>query len=497
MTYSALSEHFRRIGQLREVGAIVEWDRAVNMPDAAAPARAAALSGLDVTIHQMVSEPRVGEWLAGANTETLEPWQRRNLTLMRRQHVRATAVPSELVSEATEASLNCEQGWRRYRQENDFAGFLPSFERVVKARQAVGAALGEALDVTPYAALMGSFEAGLSTDMIDSAFAQLKAFLPDFTERVIERQRSAGVIEPQGPFDVSAQKALGQRLMVAMGFDDSRGRLDTSHHPFCGGAPADVRITTRYDEADYSKALMGVLHETGHAKYEQGLPSEWSHQPIGEAAGMVLHESQSLLLEMQVCRSQEFAAFATSHIRDAFPEAARAQSSTFAVENLVRLATRVERSFIRVDADEVTYPAHVMLRYELERQLIAGTLLPRDLPEAWNAEMEALLGLSTRGNDRDGCLQDVHWPAGLFGYFPLYTLGAMAAAQLFQAVERAVPDVRQDIATGDVSALDTWLRDNVWRKASSADTNDILQAATGQPLSAEPFIAHLERRYLP
>ena len=249
--------------------------------------------------------------------------------------------------------------------------------------------------------------------------------------------------------------------MERLGFDFHHGRLDVSLHPFCGGTPDDVRITTRYDEADFRSALMGVMHETGHALYERGLPAAWRGLPVGDARGMMLHESQSLLIEMQVCRSRAFLAFAAPLLREAFG----GDGPAWRADNLYRYYTRVEPGFIRVEADEVTYPAHVILRYDLERAMIAGDLDPADLPGAWNDGMRKLLGI-TPPNDRLGCLQDIHWYDGAWGYFPTYTLGAMAAAQIFQAAVAAEPAIPDGIARGEFAPLVGWLRANVHGKGS-------------------------------
>jgi carboxypeptidase Taq len=281
------------------------------------------------------------------------------------------------------------------------------------------------------------------------------------------------------------------RLMERIGFDFDHGRLDISLHPFCGGTPDDVRITTRYEEDDFDRALQGVLHETGHAMYERGLPEAWRRQPVGRARGMSLHESQSLLVEMQVCRSREFQVFAAPILRAVFG----ADGPAWGADNLYRLGTRVERSFIRVDADEVTYPAHVILRYRLERALLAGELALKDLPVAWNDGMRALLGI-VPPDDRLGCLQDIHWFEGAFGYFPTYTLGAMTAAQLFAAAKRADPAILPGIEKGAFAPLMAWLRANVHAKASRFTTAEIITAATGHPLDPAVFERHLRARYL-
>lgn len=497
MAYEKLHDHFRRLGQLDEVAAIVEWDQAVNLTSAPA-SRADAMAGLARVRHELLVDARVGDWLGAAEIESdLGDWERANLKQMRWQYLRATAVPADLVEASARANKVSEQAWRCCRAANDFASFAPQLEAVVGLTRQVAQALSAALGVSPYDALLDQYEPGIRAEDVDRAFAPLEEFLPDFTQEVIERQQGMTVALPEGPFPVAQQRELAVELMRALGFDLERGRLDVSHHPFCGGVPDDVRITTRYDEADFTTSLMGVLHESGHGKYEQHLPRQWMHQPVGLARGMAIHESQSLLLEMQVCRGREFLEFAAPHFRRVFAAGAQRQPEAYAPENLARLYTRVQRSLIRVDADEVTYPAHVLLRYGIERRLIDGTVAVRDLPELWSERMQALLHLDTRGNDRDGCLQDIHWPCGAFGYFPLYTLGAMIAAQLFAGVEREHPDARRSIAAGDLSTLDAWLNERVWRWGSRFTTDELLQRATGEPLNPRWFIEHLRRRYAP
>jgi carboxypeptidase Taq len=279
--------------------------------------------------------------------------------------------------------------------------------------------------------------------------------------------------------------------MRAVGFDFERGRLDISHHPFCGGSAGDIRITTRYDEADFTSSLMGVLHETGHAMYEAGLPEAWRYQPVGGALGMAIHESQSLLIEMQVCRSRPFLTYAGPLMQKAFDGSGPA----WELENLYRLYTRVEPGFIRVDADEVTYPAHIILRYRLERALIAGDLALADLPGAWNDAMKELLGI-VPPDDRLGCLQDIHWPGGDFGYFPTYTMGAIAAAQIYAAARRENPDVEAHIAKGEFGPLMGWLGEHIHAQGSRQVADDLLTAATGSALDPKVFEQHLRERYL-
>lgn len=496
--YEKLARHFRRIGQLGEVAAIVEWDQAVNMPAAAGPARADAMANLASLRHELSTQAWIEDALQSAErARDLGQWERSNLHEMVRAWQRATALPGDLVEASAKADKTCEQAWREYRAQNNFDAFAPLLETVVRLKRQIAQALGERLGCSPYDALLDEYEPGARAADIDVIFAELRAFLPGFTEEVIESQKTHDFVTPQGPFPVAEQRALATELMIASGFDLQIGRLDTSHHPFCGGVPRDVRITTRYDESNFTSAMMGVLHEAGHGKYEQALPAHWEHAPVGQARGMLIHESQSLLQEMQVCRSAEFLEFAAPKFREAFKTQSERQPEAYTPANLARLYTRVERSLIRVDADEVTYPSHVLLRYELERQLLAGTLSVRELPDAWDAGMRSLLSLSTLGNDRDGCMQDVHWPSGAFGYFPLYTLGAIAAAQLYHHACVALPQIPRQIARGNFGPLNSWLREHIWTRASSVSTQQLLTDATGETLSSRYFINHLKRRYLP
>jgi carboxypeptidase Taq len=287
------------------------------------------------------------------------------------------------------------------------------------------------------------------------------------------------------------QEALCRRLAERLGLDFAHARLDRSAHPFSGGTQSDVRITSRYEEADFTQAVLAVVHETGHALYERGLPHEWTRQPVGEAAGMAVHESQSLITEMQACRSDAFLSWLGPQLHAAFG----GDAGPYEPANLARLWRRVARGFIRVDADEMTYPAHVILRFRLEQALVGGDLITSELPGAWNEGFKALLGL-TPPDDARGCLQDIHWYDGAFGYFPSYTLGAMAAAQLMAAARRAVPQIDERLAQGDASPLLAWLREHIHRQASLFGFNDLLRKATGTPLDPAHFQAHLTARYL-
>ncbi|MEH3117421.1 MAG: carboxypeptidase M32 [Methylorubrum populi] len=491
--YTTLTATFARLGALEDAGGILGWDTQTQMPDGASETRGEQLAVLSVLAHEILTDPRNRERLDAAEAEDgLGAWEAANLREMRRAYAHAAAVPGDLVAAASKAATRCEMVWREARRDSDFARLRPHLEEVLRLQRLIGEAKGAALGLGAYDALLDGYDPGMRRARIDPLFAELRAVLPDLVVAVRGRQAAQAPPLPlPGPFPVATQRAVGLRLMRAIGFDFERGRLDVSLHPFCGGATDDVRITTRYDEASATGALMGVLHETGHALYEQGRPAAWRHQPVGQARGMSLHESQSLLVEMQACRSAAFCAFLAPALREAFG----GQGPAWEADNLHRLYTRVEPGFIRVDADELTYPAHILLRYRLETAMIGGNLAVADLPAAFNDGMKELLGL-TVPDDRNGCLQDIHWPGGSFGYFPTYTLGAIAAAQLFTAANVRHPGIRPALAEGDFSQLRGWLREHVHAKGSLLSTDDLLIAATGRPLGAADFLAHLRRRYL-
>lgn len=491
--YRDLENIFRRIGALGDAEGILHWDMSVIMPSGGAEARAEQLAALKLTTHELMTSQKVSDLLDEAEaTPPGGEWQAANLHEMRRHWRHATAIDADLVEALSKSSSRCEMIWREARPEGDFAAVSGALGDVLNLVREKAASKAEAFGVLPYEALLDQYEPGIRVSDIDHLFDDLAEFLPGFLHSVTETQGDDAAPEPlSGPFDLDAQRQLGIDLMSHVGFDFDHGRLDVSLHPFCGGVPDDVRITTRYNEKDFAHSLMGVLHETGHAMYERGLPEAWRFQPVGQARGMAMHESQSLLVEMQVCRGYEFLSFAAPLMRQAFG----ADGSAWEPDNLYRLYTRVRPDFIRVDADEVTYPAHVILRYRLERALIDGDLALIDLPGAWNEGMQDLLGL-TPPSDREGCLQDIHWYDGAFGYFPTYTMGALAAAQIFAAANSQDAAIKPALCRGDFAPLMGWLRQNIHGQASRTGTNDILCEATGEPLGTAAFKAHLQSRYL-
>ncbi len=491
--YSRLVARFARIATINEAQSMLGWDAAAVMPAGGGAARGDQLAVLAGLAHGLMTDPKTADDLAEASAAPPEDeWDAANLALMRHAHVRSTALPADLVEAQSRANSACEKVWREARRTSDFAMVSSYLVEVVSLVRQAATALGPALTLSPYDALMDGYQRGIGAADVERIFTRYEAFLADALPRAEARQGAAPAPLPlEGVFPADRQEGLCRHLSARAGLDYEHARLDRSTHPFCGGTPTDVRITTRYDEADPAMALMGVLHETGHALYERGLPVAHARQPVGEAAGMAAHESQSLILEMQACRSDPFLAWLGPELHGTFGGAA----APYEPANLQRLWRRVERGFIRVDADEMTYPAHVILRFRLEQALIAGDLQVVDLPGAWRDGMQSLLGV-TPPDDARGCLQDIHWYDGAFGYFPSYTMGAMGAAQMMASARRHVPDLDQALGRGELQPLVAWLRQRVHGQGSRLGFNALLEAATGSPLDPAFFEAHLSARYL-
>ena len=497
MSFAKLDDLGHRLESLSHALSMLRVDEAVQMPAGGGEKRAEAVATLAGMYHEEATSPRIAEWIEAAKDEALNEDQQAALREFERQYINMTCLPVEFVRRQTEATMRSEQMWRALRPTGDWAGFQPALEGVVAMVREEAGLRAAVLKLDPYDALMEQYDPGNRAADIAPVFATLKTFLKDFVPAALARQKEKLAKTPlkplRAPFPIDKQRELGLAMMGALGFDLTHGRLDVSHHPFCGGVPSDVRITTRYSISDFLSALMGTLHETGHALYEQGLPKEWHHWPLGHARGMAIHESQSLFVEKQIARSPEFWEWALPHVNTHLGDAAL---EGFSLDDVLAHVHLIERGLIRVDADEATYPLHVILRFELEQKLVDGSLQVADIPEAWHAMMVEYLGLPTLDIPQDGPMQDVHWPGGAFGYFPSYTLGALIAAQQWSALEKTIPDAREQVRTGRFDAINGWRRDNIWTQASRWSTPELLQRATGEPLNAQHFMDHLKRRYL-
>jgi carboxypeptidase Taq len=489
--YSTLTQTRARIYRLGHLQALAGWDSAAMMPRKGQQARADAMAEMDALLHRMGTDPALAALIEQAQGETLTDWQRANLREIEREWRLASAVPEALVQAQSLAAARCEHAWRTQRQANDWRGFLDNFREVLRLAREEAQRRADLNGLHPYDALLDKFEPGMTGAELDRLFDEVQSWLPNLVRDVQQRQSREPRVEPVGPFATSAQRELCLEVMQWLGFDFDAGRLDESSHPFSGGVPEDIRMTTRYRDDDFVPSLMGTIHETGHARYEQNLPRDWLGQPVAQARSMAIHESQSLSFEMQIGRSRGFVGRLAPRLAARF-----GAQPAFEPEPLYRLLTRVQPGFIRVDADEVTYPAHVILRYRIERALIEGAARAEDIPALWDEAMRAMLGVATQGNFKDGCLQDMHWSEGVFGYFPCYTLGAMYAAQWFAAIRRGVPDLDARIAQADFTPVFDWLRDHVWSQGSRWSTRELVMRASGEPLNALHFRRHLESRYL-
>lgn len=490
----ALDNHFKRLARIDHALIFLHWDHMVMMPPGGNEARSEAIAELTAMRHEMLTSPQLGDLLGEAAEGVQDPGQLRSIKEMERMYQRAVCLPADLVKAKSLAGSICEHGWRNQRKDNDWPGFLENFQEVVRLARVEARARSDFRPghfATPYDALLDLYCTGDSSSFLASIFARLKRELPALVQTVVAKQQADPAIDLHGHYPIARQQQLNRELMGALGFDFNRGRQDESAHPFSTGCRGDQRITTRYRDSEFLEALLATAHETGHASYEDGLPALWDGLPVGLARNMCLHESQSLLFEKQLFLSRPFLTFFSSAIRRSLAAAAELDGPA-----LWTAATRVRPSYIRVEADEVTYPLHVILRYEIESALINGTLEPRDIPAVWDAKMLEYLGLSTEGNHTDGCLQDMHWSDGSFGYFPSYTIGALNSAQLFAAIRRSHPDWQERLVAGEVGFIRKWLGHNIWSKASSMDSQDIIRAASGEGTNPDHFLGHIRDRYL-
>ena len=491
--YKQLEQEFKRLHAFRGALSLLRWDAAVMMPRGSADVRGEQLAALETEHHALLTAPRITRLLdrAQANTQGLADWQIANLREMRRQRDHAIATPVTLVSRLTKAASRAEARWLEARVQGKFEAFAPYLEEVVHLVRDKAALLGQALNLAPYDALVDEFSPGLTTADIDAMFKALSRRLPTLIREAIVAQEGRPYLPLTGKFPAGKQRAFVVEVMKAVGFPFDRGRLDESEHPFTEGVPGDIRVTTRFDPDDVFTGVLGALHETGHAMYDLGLPQPWRDQPVGRDRGMALEESQSLLLEMVIGRSRAF----VRYLKPLLEKHYGVTGPEWEVENIYRHLIQVRRGLIRVDADELTYPLHIMLRYDLEKKLLSGELAVRALPEAWAEGMQQRLGVRPTGA-ADGCLQDIHWALGSFGYFPSYALGAVIAAQLWESLRGDIDELEEQVARGEFGTLFGWLGEHVYAFGAKVTLKELVKQATGQPLGANACLRYLEAKYL-
>jgi carboxypeptidase Taq len=491
--YKQLEQEWQRLHAFSGALSLLRWDAAVMMPRGSADVRGEQLAAIETEQHALLTSPKVSRLLerAKAGAGELDEWQQANLREMSRQRDHAIATPVSLITRLARATSLAEVRWAEAREKQDFAIFAPHLEEVLHLVRDRAALLGQALGLAPYDALVDGFTPGLRSAEIDTVFRAYSRRLPGLIREVIERQAAEPPLPITGRFAPGKQRALITEVMKAFGFPFDRGRLDESDHPFTEGVAGDIRVTTKLDPTDPFKGLLAALHETGHAMYDLGVPREWRTQPVGKERGMALEESQSLLIEMIVCRSRPFLQYLGPLLEKHFG----ASGPEWKLENLYRVLTQVRRTPIRVDADEVTYTLHVVLRHGIEKDLLEGRLAVRDLPEAWNQGMMERLEVRP-ANAAEGCLQDIHWAHGSFGYFPSYAMGAAIAAQLHESLRSRTPDLDERLARGEFGVVTGWLAEHVHAEGARLTPPELMKKATGKALSAAAALRYLESKYL-
>jgi len=485
-TYERLMIRIHDVGKLHAIGELLDWDQEVLMPGSGGKVRAEQTALIAGLAHEQLVADDTRGLLEQADAPEGDHVAATNLRETKRTFRRAASVPTDLVKELARVTSHAKSAWARARASGRFSDFAPHLTRIIELQKDVAERIGYSTE--PYDALMDEYEPGVTAAEIDTLFNDLRAFTTELVERTQQspKQPDASILRRHYPANVQA--VVARELAQALGFDLAAGRIDTSVHPFCTsvGGSGDVRITTRYDDSFLSMSLFGSLHETGHALYEQGLPTEHAFTPMGESVSLGIHESQSRMWENMVGRSRAFWTCHFPELAARFPEAL----SSVSVEQFHGAVNAVRPSMIRVEADEVTYNLHIILRFEIERALFTGALDVDGVPDAWNEKMRAALGIVPR-DDGEGCLQDIHWSMGAFGYFPTYTLGNLYAAQFMAQARRDLPDLDDRVSRGDNRPLLDWLREHIHQHGRRFRAGELVERVTGAPLSTEPFKAYI------
>jgi carboxypeptidase Taq len=492
--YDELIRRVREHGLLGSCASVLAWDERTHMPREGSTHRAEQMALLARLTHETLTAPEIGELLADVERAPL-PREREDVAAqvreIRRAHDRAVKLPKELVEELARVTTRAQQVWQEARQRNDFPAFRPWLEKIVHLKRQEAEAIG--YRGVPYDALLDEYEPGATTAEITRIFAALREELVPLIQALVAsgRRPKRDILEREYPVD--RQQIFGQAAAAAIGFDFDAGRLDVTTHPFCNGiGPGDCRITTRYNPRHFNESFFGILHEAGHGIYEQGLDAQQFGTPLGSAASLGIHESQSRMWENLVGRGRPFWEHFFPRARQVFLDALRDVS----LDDWLFAVNDVQPSFIRVEADEATYNMHIILRFELEQALVTGELKPADVPAVWNERFRASFQL-TPPDDRRGCLQDIHWSMGGLGYFPTYTLGNLYAAQFMERARQDVGDLDADFRGGEFGRLKGWLNEKIHRPGQRYRPADLCQRITGKPLSHQPLLTYLRTKYGP
>lgn len=494
-TYEQLCEHVRETAMVESIQAVLGWDERTYMPPQAGSYRAEQLTWLAATSHQRRTAPQLEEWLqACEDSELMEDPHGDAATVIRelkRDYQKRCKLPQSLVEELARATVLGQQAWVQARKADDFASFSPVLTQIIDLKRQQAEAIG--YEESPYDALLDDYEAGETTANVQRVLSSLREDLVPLVAEIAQSGCQPEVEILSRDYPVAQQKELGERVAAQIGFDFQRGRLDITHHPFCSGmGPFDCRITTRYDENFFSMAFFGILHEAGHGIYDQGLRADSYGLPPGEFISLGIHESQSRMWENQVGRSRPFWQFMFPTLQQTFGTAL----ADVSLESFYFAINEVRPSLIRVEADEATYNLHIIIRFELEQALIQGDLQVPDLPAAWREKYREFLGIEPP-NDADGVLQDIHWSAGLIGYFPTYSLGNLYAAQFFVQADQDLGGLAEMFARGEFAPLKNWLQEKIHQPGKCYGASQLVERITGQPLSHEPLLAYLREKLAP
>ncbi|MEX0279721.1 MAG: carboxypeptidase M32 [Arenibacterium sp.] len=480
--YENLMTHTRETVALSQIAGRLGWDQETMMPRGAAAQRGAEMAAIEAVLHARRSASEIGEWLSDAKaTDAAGQAQLREI---RRAYERASKVPADLASKLAQVTSEAQGKWAAARADEDTAAFLPVLREVVELKREEGAALASGGPV--YDAMLDDYEPGITGAEIAALFEAMRPRLVALRAAILDKE---GPTRLRGKFDETQQMLLAEKVAKAFGYDFTRGRLDKAVHPFSSGSGSDVRITTRTSAEDPFNCIYSTIHETGHAAYEQGIDSAYHLTPLGRGVSMGVHESQSRIYENQLGRGRAFTAWLYNEMRTTFGDFGIASAEEF-----YGTVNRVNNGYIRTEADEVQYNLHIMLRFDLERALMAGDLQVDDLEAAWNDRFRADFGYDV-DKPSNGCLQDVHWSVGLFGYFPTYSLGNVYAGCLFEALSRDAPALDKDLAQGDTGAATAWLNRNVQRHGSLYTPRETIERACQADVSEKPLLAYLEAKF--
>lgn len=491
--YAQLLADLEAISHFQATLNLLDWDTQVAMPAKGAERRAKTVAFLTGLHHQKYLSLNENDRLARLHQAVLEnkltEEQAITVTEVWRTYQRLTKLPEDFVTQLSQITSEAHTVWAKARETNNFSLFQPYLEKIIELKRQEADYLG--YEETPYNALLDEFEPDMTVSQLDPILESLKKFLIPFIKKAVNRPENSPTFQLSGSFPAEQQIKLSEQLARLVGYDLEAGRIDSSHHPFSNSLhPLDSRITTTYKVDDPLYALSAILHETGHALYEQGLPHEHTGTPLAEAISHAIHESQSRLWENQVGTSYDFWIHAYPLLQEALPQT----FGSVSLSDFYQYLTQVRPSLIRTAADEVTYNLHIVIRYELERALIEKRLAVADLPAAWNEKYKTYLGIEVP-NDAQGVLQDVHWSAGYFGYFPTYTLGNLYAAQIFSQAEKELPNLREQFRQGNFQPLRHWLLEAVHKHGKRFTAEGLVKNITGQTLSNKAFEAYLEQKY--